>query len=211
MSRASSATPSGPAAESTNERTTRRKNRVCHGRLPRHWPRHRAEAGRGRLRRGDRLPQQPRRSRGGLRGHPRVWAGGRWPSRPTSAIPKAWPRRFTAFRQQFDRVDIVVSNAAIGVLRPALELTLKHWRRCMETNALALNSLAQQAVPLMTPGRTDHRHFQPRRLRGPFRITPSSAPPRPPSNRWPAAWPRNSARAASASTSSAPAWWTPTR
>jgi len=49
-------------------------------------------------------------------------------------------------------VDIVVSNAAIGVLKPALELTLKHWRRCMETNALALNTLAQQAVPLMTNG-----------------------------------------------------------
>ena len=44
----------------------------------------------------------------------------------------------------------MVSNAAIGVLRPALEMTIKHWRRCMETNALALNTLAQQAVPLMT-------------------------------------------------------------
>jgi enoyl-[acyl-carrier protein] reductase III len=33
-----------------------------------------------------------------------------------------------------------------------MELTLKHWRRCMETNALALNTLAQQAVPLMTDG-----------------------------------------------------------
>ncbi len=59
---------------------------------------------------------------------------------------------FTAFRQQFDRLDIVISNAAIGVLRPALALTLKHWRRCMETNALALNLLAQEAVPLMREG-----------------------------------------------------------
>ncbi len=59
---------------------------------------------------------------------------------------------FSEFRQQFDRVDIVVSNAATGVLRPALELTLKHWRRCLETNALALNLLAQQAVPLMRNG-----------------------------------------------------------
>ena len=45
---------------------------------------------------------------------------------------------FAAFRQQFDRVDFVISNAATGVLRPALELSLKHWRRCLETNALAL-------------------------------------------------------------------------
>lgn len=68
------------------------------------------------------------------------------------AEPESVVEAFTTFRQQFDRVDIVVSNAAIGVLRPAMEMTLKHWRRCMETNALALNLLAQQAAPLMTNG-----------------------------------------------------------
>jgi len=66
--------------------------------------------------------------------------------------PESIAEAFQTFRQQFDRVDIVVSNAAIGVLKPAMELTLKHWRRCMETNALALNLLTQQAVPLMTQG-----------------------------------------------------------
>jgi enoyl-[acyl-carrier protein] reductase III len=66
--------------------------------------------------------------------------------------PGSVAEAFTTFRQQFDQVDIVVSNAAIGVLRPALELTLKHWRRCLETNALALALLAQQAVPLMREG-----------------------------------------------------------
>lgn len=66
--------------------------------------------------------------------------------------PTSVAEAFAAFRAQFDRVDIVVSNAAIGVLRPALELTLKHWRRCLETNALALNLLAQQAAPLMSHG-----------------------------------------------------------
>lgn len=59
---------------------------------------------------------------------------------------------FATFRKEFERVDFVVSNAAIGVLKPALELSTKHWRRCMETNALALNLLAQNAVPLMTNG-----------------------------------------------------------
>ncbi len=57
-----------------------------------------------------------------------------------------------AVRRQFGRLDLLVSNAAVGVLRPALELSLKHWRRCMETNALALNLLAQQAVSLMPDG-----------------------------------------------------------
>src|ERR1041384_321389 len=37
--------------------------------------------------------------------------------------PESVAEAFGTFRQQFDRVDIVVSNAAIGVLRPALELT----------------------------------------------------------------------------------------
>jgi enoyl-[acyl-carrier protein] reductase III len=66
--------------------------------------------------------------------------------------PESVADAFAAFREKFSRLDIVVSNAAIGVLRPALKLTLKHWRRCMETNALALNFLAQQAVPLMGKG-----------------------------------------------------------
>jgi enoyl-[acyl-carrier protein] reductase III len=66
--------------------------------------------------------------------------------------PASVTEAFASFRQQFEKLDIVVSNAAIGVLRPALDLTLKHWRRCMETNALALNLLAQEAVPLMREG-----------------------------------------------------------
>jgi enoyl-[acyl-carrier protein] reductase III len=68
------------------------------------------------------------------------------------ADPESLKEAFEEFRKQFDRVDIVVSNAAIGVLKPAMELSLKHFRRCMETNALALNSLAQNAVPIMPEG-----------------------------------------------------------
>lgn len=66
--------------------------------------------------------------------------------------PASVEEAFEEFRNTFDRVDIVVSNAALGVLKPALDLSLKHFRRCMETNALALNTLAQSAVPLMTDG-----------------------------------------------------------
>lgn len=66
--------------------------------------------------------------------------------------PSSVAEAFEEFRKEFDRVDIAVSNAAIGVLKPAMELTLKHWRRCMDTNALALNTLAQQAVPMMKDG-----------------------------------------------------------
>jgi enoyl-[acyl-carrier protein] reductase III len=49
-------------------------------------------------------------------------------------------------------IDIVVSNAATGVLRPSLELTRKHWQVTIETNALALAALAHHAVPAMPDG-----------------------------------------------------------
>ena len=67
-------------------------------------------------------------------------------------IPDSVDELFTEFRRHFDRLDIIVSNAASGVLRPATEMALKHWRWCMETNALALNLLAQRALPLMPQG-----------------------------------------------------------
>ena len=51
-----------------------------------------------------------------------------------------------------DRVDIAVSNAASGVLRPARELTVKHWRWCLETNALAFNLLATALAAHMPRG-----------------------------------------------------------
>src|SRR5262245_57335978 len=66
--------------------------------------------------------------------------------------PESVDELFAELRQHFDRLDIVISNAASGVLKPALEMTLKHWRWCMETNALALNLLAQRALPLMPAG-----------------------------------------------------------
>jgi enoyl-[acyl-carrier protein] reductase III len=63
-------------------------------------------------------------------------------------VPDSVDEIFAAFRTHFDRLDILVSNAASGVLKPTTEMTLKHWRWCLETNALALNLLAQRALPL---------------------------------------------------------------
>lgn len=64
-------------------------------------------------------------------------------------IPASVDELFAEFGKHFDRIDIIVSNAASGVLKPTTEMTLKHWRWCMETNALALNLLTQRALPLM--------------------------------------------------------------
>jgi enoyl-[acyl-carrier protein] reductase III len=66
--------------------------------------------------------------------------------------PESVEEILAEFRQHFDRLDVLVSNAATGVLRPALEMSLKHWRWCLETNALALTLRAQRAVPFMPAG-----------------------------------------------------------
>lgn len=63
--------------------------------------------------------------------------------------PESVKELFGEFSRTFGRLDILVSNAASGVLKPALDMTLKHWRWCLETNALALNLLVQGGAPLM--------------------------------------------------------------
>lgn len=67
-------------------------------------------------------------------------------------VPDSVDEMFEALRGTFDHLDIVVSNAASGVLKPVMEMGLKHWRWCVETNALAVNLLAQHAAPMMTRG-----------------------------------------------------------
>lgn len=59
---------------------------------------------------------------------------------------------FVQFREHFDHLDFLISNAASGVLKPALKMSTKHWRWCMETNALALNHLVSAGLSLMSAG-----------------------------------------------------------
>ncbi len=59
---------------------------------------------------------------------------------------------FDLIGAEFGRVDFLISNAASGVLKPAMELTARHWNWAMDINARALLMLAQQAVPLMPEG-----------------------------------------------------------
>ncbi|HHF7346663.1 TPA: enoyl-[acyl-carrier-protein] reductase FabL [Legionella feeleii] len=59
---------------------------------------------------------------------------------------------YTKFREHFNRLDFLISNAASGVLKPALKMSTKHWRWCMETNALALNHLVSEGRELMSEG-----------------------------------------------------------
>lgn len=59
---------------------------------------------------------------------------------------------FAQFREHFDHLNFLISNAASGVLKPALKMSTKHWRWCLETNALALNHLASEGRSLMPAG-----------------------------------------------------------
>ncbi|KTC66870.1 3-oxoacyl-ACP reductase [Legionella birminghamensis] len=59
---------------------------------------------------------------------------------------------FAIFREHFDKLNFLISNAASGVLKPALKMSTKHWRWCMETNALALNHLVSEGRELMQRG-----------------------------------------------------------
>jgi enoyl-[acyl-carrier protein] reductase III len=49
-------------------------------------------------------------------------------------------------------LDVLVHNAATGVIRPALETEDKHWDWTLNANARALLSLARVAAPQMQPG-----------------------------------------------------------
>jgi len=56
---------------------------------------------------------------------------------------------FEYFEKDFGQIDILISNAASGVLKPAMELTRRHWQWTMDINAATLLHLVQHAVPLM--------------------------------------------------------------
>ncbi|HEX7972965.1 MAG TPA: enoyl-[acyl-carrier-protein] reductase FabL [Anaerolineales bacterium] len=58
-------------------------------------------------------------------------------------------RLFTEVEDRFGRLDILVSNAASGYNRPALEQKPKGWEWTMNINARALLFAAQRAAPLM--------------------------------------------------------------
>jgi enoyl-[acyl-carrier protein] reductase III len=53
---------------------------------------------------------------------------------------------------ELGRLDVVVHNAATGVIRPALEVEQKHWDWTLSANAWALVALARAAAPAMESG-----------------------------------------------------------
>jgi len=59
---------------------------------------------------------------------------------------------FEVVKEEFGRLDVFVSNAASGVLRPIMELEETHWDWTMNINAKAMLFGAQEAARLMDKG-----------------------------------------------------------
>jgi len=63
--------------------------------------------------------------------------------------PADLDRLFAAVKDRFGGLDVFVSNAALGVLRPALKLEVKHWQKTLDIMGRAMLLGTQRAVPLM--------------------------------------------------------------
>ncbi len=61
-------------------------------------------------------------------------------------------KMFDEIEQEFGRLDILISNAASGVARSALDLDSRGWDWTLNANARAFLTCAQKAVPLMSHG-----------------------------------------------------------
>ncbi|MDD5092849.1 MAG: enoyl-[acyl-carrier-protein] reductase FabL [Dehalococcoidia bacterium] len=61
-------------------------------------------------------------------------------------------RMFAEITEKFGRLDILISNAASGVARSALDLDTRGWDWAMNINARAFLLCAQKSVPLMKDG-----------------------------------------------------------
>jgi len=66
--------------------------------------------------------------------------------------PEQIDAMFVEIKEKFGHIDILISNAASGVARPAMDLTVEGWDWTMNINARACLLCAQKAAGLMTKG-----------------------------------------------------------
>ena len=62
------------------------------------------------------------------------------------------PERVQRFLEETGPLDVIVSNAATGVIRPIVDLTEKHWDWTLDANARSLFTLARHAAATMPEG-----------------------------------------------------------
>jgi len=66
--------------------------------------------------------------------------------------PERIKKMFGQIRERWGRLDILVNNAASGVIRPTLELETRHWDWTLEINTRGAWLCAQHAAALMDRG-----------------------------------------------------------
>ena len=62
------------------------------------------------------------------------------------------PDKTKALLEEAGALDVIISNAATGVIRPFQELDEKHWDWTLNANARALFTIAREASPAMPAG-----------------------------------------------------------
>jgi len=80
------------------------------------------------------------------------WGDGHILVKGNVADEKKVERMFDTISESWDGLDVLVSNAASGVLKPAMEMTMKHLHWTLDINAGAILPLVQGAVKLMESG-----------------------------------------------------------
>jgi NAD(P)-dependent dehydrogenase (short-subunit alcohol dehydrogenase family) len=60
-----------------------------------------------------------------------------------------WPSVIATAEQRFGRVDIMVANAGIGIMGPAIDMSLADWRRQMAINVDGVFLSVKYCIPAM--------------------------------------------------------------
>jgi NAD(P)-dependent dehydrogenase (short-subunit alcohol dehydrogenase family) len=68
------------------------------------------------------------------------------------SLEETWPGVIDAALQRFGRLDVMVANAGIGILCPAIEMSLADWRRQTAVNLDGVFLSVKYAVPAMRRG-----------------------------------------------------------
>lgn len=65
------------------------------------------------------------------------------------SLEEVWPEVIAATEKRFGRLDVLVANAGIGIMVPAIEMTLADWRRQNAINLDGVFLSVKYAVPAM--------------------------------------------------------------
>ena len=83
------------------------------------------------------------------------------------ADPDAIASLFARIADEFGKIDILVNNAASGVMRPATELDVRHWDWTLDINARAPWVVRSRGGQADAPRRSNRQHIEPRRDKSP--------------------------------------------